>query len=120
VYAGMRPVLREYFLLEPGRSNLPALARVSEYSYLASLCIVQEGRPAAFWRALEDRLNEIAGNRTRLGEELWGASTLAVDGVIVRGLSRSGCFLHEALVEFWRTARLAVTGAEVTPPRKIY
>ena len=93
---------------------------MAEYSYLASLCVAHEGRPAAFWRGLEDRLNEIAGRRTRHGLEVWGASTLATDGVIVRGLSRSGCFLHEALVEFWRTARLAVTGHEAAPPRKIY
>lgn len=118
--AGSRPVLREDFLLEPGRYDLTARARMAEYSYLASLCVVHEGRPAAFWRGLEDRLNEIAASRTRRGQEVWGASTLAGDGVIVRGLSRTGCFLHEALVEFWRAARLAVTGAEAAPPRKIY
>jgi urease accessory protein len=120
VYAGPRPVLREDFLLEPGRNDLAAKVRMSEYSHLASLCIVQEGRPAPFWRGLEDRLNEVARKRTRHGQEIWGASTLAADGVIVRGLSQSGCFLHEVLVEFWRTARLAVTGAEAEPPRKIY
>ena len=120
VYAGPRPVLREDFLLEPERNDLTAKARMSEYSHLASLCIVQEGTPAPFWRAVEDRLNEIARKRTRHGQEIWGASTLAADGVVVRGLSQSGCWLHEALVEFWRTARLAVTGAEAAPPRKIY
>ena len=93
---------------------------MSEYSHTASLCAVQEGRPPAFWRALEDRLNEIARERTQLGQAVWGASTLASDGVIVRGLSTSGCFLHEALIEFWRAARLAMTGADAVPPRKIY
>jgi urease accessory protein len=120
IYAGSRTVLRENFLLEPGRKDLAALSRMSEYSYLASLYIVQEGRPAAFWRGLEDQLTEIAGRRTRHGREIWGASTLAGDGVVVRGLSRSGCFLNEALVEFWKSARLTVTGAEALPPRKIY
>ena len=120
IHAGPRPVLREDFLLEPRRKELSATVRMFEYSHLASLCAVQQGRPAAFWRMLEDRLNEIALRRTRPGQAVWGASTLASDGVIVRGLSEGGCFLHEALIEFWRAARLAVTGADAAPPRKIY
>jgi urease accessory protein len=120
VYAGPRPVLREEYLLEPGRKDLSATARMFAYSHTASLCAVQEGRPPAFWRALEHRWNEIARERTQPGQTVWGASMLASDGVIVRGLSGSGCFLHETLVDFWKTARLAVTGAEAAPPRKIY
>jgi urease accessory protein len=120
VCVGLRPVLRDDFLLESGPRDPAAQVRMSQYSHLASLCIVQEGRPATFWRALECRLNEIARSRTHPRQEIWGASTLAADGMIVRGLSASACFLHEALVEFWKTARLAVTGAEAMPPRKIY
>lgn len=120
VYAGPRLVLREDYLLEPRNKDLTATARMSEYSHLASLCVVKEGRPPAFWRELEDRLNEIARKRTQHGQAVWGASTLASDGVMVRGLSMSGCFIHETLMEFWRTARLAVTGADAVPPRKIY
>lgn len=120
VYTGSRPVLREDFLLEPQQRALSSTVRMFEYSHTASLCAIQEGRPAAFWRALEDRLNAIARDRTRHGQAVWGASTLASDGVIVRGLSMSGCFIHETLVEFWRAARLAVIGADATPPRKIY
>jgi len=51
---------------------------------------------------------------------VWGASTLASDGVIVRGVSTSGCFIHETLIEFWSAARGAVTGVDAVPPRKIY
>ena len=120
IYAGPRRVLREDFLLEPGKRELSATARMFEYSHVASLCAVQEGRPPAFWRALEDRWNEIARARTRPGQDIWGASTLASDGVIVRGLSVSGCFIHQALIEFWRIARLALTGEDASPPRKIY
>ena len=120
VYAGPRPVLRENYLLEPGQKDLSATARMFEYTHLASLCAVQEGRPSAFWRVLEGRWNEIARERTRHGEAVWGASTLASDGVIVRGLSMSGCRIHETLIEFWRAARLAMTGSEATPPRKTY
>ena len=120
VYVGPKPVFREDYLLEPKRKDLSATARMFEYSYAASLCAVQEGRPAAFWRTLEERWNEIARDRTRLGQAVWGASMLASEGVIVRGLSMSGCQIHETLIEFWRTARLAATGTDAVPPRKIY
>ncbi|MCU1338872.1 MAG: Urease accessory protein UreD [Bryobacterales bacterium] len=120
VYAGPRPVLREDYLLEPKRKALSATARMFKYSHMASLCAVQEGRPPAFWRTLEDRLNEIARRRTHAGQALWGASMLASDGVVVRGLSMSGCFIPETLIEFWSAARLAITGKDGVPPRKIY
>ncbi len=120
VYAGSRPVLRENYLLEPQRKDLSATARMFEYSHTASFCAVQQGREPAFWRALEDQLNEIARERTRPGQAVWGASMLASEGVVVRGLCMSGRFIHEILIEFWRTARLAVTGEDVAPPRKIY
>jgi urease accessory protein len=120
VYAGPQPVLREDYLLEPRQKDPSAMARMFEYSHVASLCVVQEGRPRVFWRTLEDRLNEIAQERTRLGQAVWGASMLVSDGVMVRGLSMSGCYIHETLIEFWRNARLAVTGADAAPPRKIY
>ena len=120
IYAGPRPVLREDYLLEPAQKNLSATARMFEYSYVASLCAVQEGRPRDFWRALENRWSEIARQKTSLGRAVWGASVLASDGVVVRGLSMSGCFLHQTLIEFWRTARMALTGVDAPPPRKLY
>ncbi len=120
VHAGTRPVLRENFLLEPSERALSATVRMFEYSHLASLCAVQEGRPPAFWRMLEDRLNEVARERTQPQQAVWGASALASDGIVVRGLSMSGRFIYDALIEFWRTARKAVTGDDVVPPRKVY
>ena len=120
VYAGLRPVLREDYLLQPQRKDLSATARMFEYSHTASLCAIQEGRQPAFWRALEDRLNELARARTEHGQAIWGGSMLASDGVVVRGLSMSGCFIHQTLIEFWRVARLALIGEDAVPPRKIY
>lgn len=120
IYTEVRPILREDYLLQPRQKDLSATARMFQYSHTASLCAAQEGRPPAFWRALEDRLNEIAQERTRIGQAVWGASSLASDGVIVRGLTMSGCFIQETLIEFWRTARLAITGKDAVAPRKIY
>lgn len=120
VSAEGRPILREDFLLEPKDKDLAAMARMSEYSHTVSLCAAQEGRPVAFWRELEDRLNGIARERTRPGQAVWGASALVSDGVVVRGLSVSGRFAHQPLIEFWRTARLAITGQDAVLPRKVY
>jgi urease accessory protein len=120
IYAGPRLVLREDFLLEPARRDLSATARMHQYTHLASLCAVREGAPPKFWRTLEDRWNELAQERTRPGEAVWGASALVSDGAVVRGVARSGRFLHEPLIQFWRTARLAITGSDAVPPRKTY
>jgi urease accessory protein len=119
VFNGPRLVLRENFLLEPFVRPIAVTARMQAFSWTASLCICQEGRPAAFWRSLEDRLNASAQERTRKDEAIWGASTLAGDGVIVRGLSVSSRFLHGSLIEFWRIARQAVTGEAPILPRKV-
>ncbi len=120
IYAGPRPVLREDFLLEPARRHLQAAARMRQYTHLASLCAVWEGAPPKFWRTLEDRWNELAQERTRPEEAVWGASALVSDGVVVRGLATSARFLHEPLFQFWRMARLAITGSDAVPPRKTY
>jgi urease accessory protein len=120
VYAGERPILREDFLLEPERKNLSAALRMFEYSHMASFCVIREGWSPAFWRTLENRLNEIARERTRPEQAVWGASALASDGLLVRGLTTSGRFIFEPQIEFWRTARLAITGKDAVPPRKTY
>jgi urease accessory protein len=120
VFSGTRPVLRENFVLEPVQKSMAAIARMQQFSWTASFCVCQEGRPPAFWRFLEDRLNGLAQERTRKGEVMWGASTLACDGVIVRGLSVSSRFIHANLIDFWRLSRGAVTGEEPILPRKVY
>lgn len=120
VRAAGKQVMREDYVLEPQSSDLAAMARMCEYSHTISLVAVQQGRPAAFWRGLESQLSEAAQARTVRGQAVWGASTLASDGVVVRGLSTSGRFIFEPLIEFWRTARVAITGEDAAPPRKIY
>ena len=120
VNAGARAVMREDFVLTPADKDLASAVRMFEYSHTVSLCAIQEGRPAAFWRGLEDRLNGIAQERTQPGEAVWGVSSLVSDGIVVRGLSVSGRFIYEALIEFWRTARVAIIGQDAVPPRKVY
>jgi urease accessory protein len=115
-----RPILIEKLALEPARKCLNAAARMGQYGWTANLNICHEGRAPAFWRGLEDQLNELAQERTRLGEVIWGVSTLAAGGLVVRGLSRSGLGVSATLTDFWRIARRAITGTEAIPPRKVY
>lgn len=114
------PVLSESFLLEPYKKSLPSTARMHEYSYLASFCACQEGRPAVFWRDLEDKLNEMAAAQTRPGETVWAASALVSGGLVVRGMSLTSSFIQRALLQFWKVARRALTGQEPVLPRKVY
>lgn len=120
IYAAERPILLEDYVLEPARRQMSAPVRMFEYSHAASFCAVQEGRPAGFWRSLEERLSAMAAARTSAGQAVWGASALVSDGVLVRGLTAGGGSVHAALVEFWRAARIAITGIDAAPPRKIY
>jgi urease accessory protein len=120
IYAAERPILREDYVLEPARQELSAPVRMFGYSHMASFCAVQEGRPAGFWRGLEENLSAIAGARTSPGHAVWGASALVSDGILVRGLTAGGRSIHATLVEFWRAARIAITGIDAAPPRKIY
>jgi urease accessory protein len=120
VYAGARPVLRDQALLEPAHRDLSSAARMFGYSYMASFYAIQEGQPAALWHKLEDQLNRSAENWSEPKQTVWGASTLASKGVVVRGLAMSGRFVWQALTDFWRTARMEMTGQDAVPPRKIY
>ncbi len=120
VYTDGRSLLKESFLLEPRERPLSSTARMHQYSYIANFYACQEGQPAAFWRALEAKLNQVAQERSRSGEAVWAASALASDGAIVRGLSATGRSLPAALLEFWSVARRAMTGQEPVPPRKTY
>jgi urease accessory protein UreH len=83
------------------------------FTYMASFCAFQEGRRAEDWRELEDQLNQA-------GIGLWGASALASDGVIVRGLSSTALGIAEALAQYWRIARRYLTGRDAVLPRKVY
>jgi len=119
VYTPRRPIFLEDYVLEPERQDLRSPVRMLGYSHMASFCAAQEGRPPEFWRNLERQLSEIASAMTLPGRAVWGASALASDGLLVRGLTTSGRFVNDPLAEFWQAARLAITGAKCPLPRKI-
>jgi urease accessory protein UreH len=94
-------------------------SRLGGYLYTASFCAIQIGRSAADLRALEAKLNEVAHELSRPGSIIWGASALASDGVMVRGLSATARELPATLVRFWSMARRFLTGEDAVPPRKM-
>jgi len=120
IVAGDRLVALERVKLEPESRPLTSLARLGPYRYYATLYICQVGSEVGRWQALETELADLAGQRTRPSEILWGVSMLPDHGLIVRGLSHSGRPIASTLVEFWRSAKRALYGQDAVPPRKMY
>jgi len=123
VFCKKTPLFLDDFTLDPRAKPLDAAARLGGYSHLANFYAFQTGRPPAAWRELENLLNEFAAGaskKTATSSSIWGASTLAGDGVIVRGLSHTARDLPATLARFWRIARRFLTGEDAVLPRKVY
>jgi urease accessory protein len=119
IQSHQRPLLLEDFLLEPGGRSPRLQAVLGGYTHTASFFAFQAGRPKADLRELERRLSDVAGEESRPGCTIWGASALAADGVVVRGLSATSRGLPATLIRFWNTARRFLTGEVAVPPRKL-
>ncbi len=104
-----KPALREDFVLEPAKRPLLNVARMAKSTHLATLYVLKEAKPSAFWRDLEHELRKIASPH-------WGVSTLAAGGVIARALA----YTQGELDALRNTASLFVTGRPAPPPRKVY
>lgn len=122
-----KPLLIENFLLEPRARPLESAARLGRYTHMANFYAVQTGRSPSSWRDLENLLNEFAGaafigttmsDEGRRSSSIWGASALAADGVIVRGLSLTARDVPATLAGAWSIARRFLTGEDAAPPRK--
>ncbi|HTS63413.1 MAG TPA: urease accessory protein UreD [Candidatus Acidoferrales bacterium] len=115
----LRPLFFEDCHLDPRAGPLGSPARLGPYTHMVSFFAIQVGRPAADLRDLERQLGDIALRESRAGCTIWGASALAADGVMVRGLSTSACRLPATLAGFWTAAKRFLTGEEAVPPRKL-
>ncbi len=113
------PLLLEDFLLEPGARPLPSPARLGGYTHTATFYAIEAGRPAADLQELERQLNQIAICESRRDCTIWGASALASDGVVVKGLSTSAHPIAATLAAFWTAARRFLRGDAAVPPRKL-
>jgi urease accessory protein len=111
------PLLIEDFELSPHERPLESAARFGKYTHLASFYAFQTGRSPSKWRELENALNEFA--REQGSSSIWGASMLAADGMVVRGLSPTARDVPATLAGLWSIARRFLTGEDAVPPRKI-
>lgn len=114
-----RPLFYEDLVLEPWRQHYRAPSQLGPYSHTAVFLALQPGRSAGGWLELEANLNEAASRESQPGCAIWGASALAADGVIVRGLSTTARRLPATLAVFWAIARRFLTGEQAVPPRKL-
>lgn len=119
IRSGERPLVSENFVLEPGLRALESIARMGEYTHVANFYAMQVGSTPSEMRKLESLLNEMARENSRPGVTIWGASALASDGVVVRGVSTTARELPAMLARYWTTSRRFLTGEEAVPPRKL-
>jgi len=113
------PLILEDFCLEPETAPPDSPARLGGYTHMTSFYAIQVGRSATDLLQLERQLGEIAIRESRPGCTIWGASALAADGIIVRGLSTTASNVPATLAGFWKAARRFLTGEEAVPPRKL-
>jgi urease accessory protein len=114
-----RMIAAENLSLQPGLQRVSSLARLGEYRYVASFYICRVGLDAKFWRAAEEHLRELTSGMTRSGESLWGVSSLAAHGLLVRCLACHGRQVLPGLQAVWRKAKFHFYGQEAIPPRKV-
>jgi urease accessory protein len=113
-------VALERFAIEPKLRNPASPARLGRFRYFCSFYVCQAGRAPQSWSQLESGLGDLAEELSRPGDVLWGVSTLASCGLVIRGVSTKGRDLTRGLPAFWRVAKWSLCGRAAAIPRKIY
>jgi urease accessory protein len=114
-----RPIFIDRMSIQPRQTRLASLARFGKYRYLTSFLICRGHEEAKTWTTLEQKLREIALQRSGV-ETHWGATGLVADGLLVRGLSASSLAIMEDLHCFWTTAKNHLCGRVATAPRRTH
>lgn len=114
-----RVIAAENLCLRPHDQEISSFARLGTYRYIASFYICRVGLDTKAWRAAEEHLRELTGGMTRPGEILWGVSSLAAHGLVVRCLARHGREVLRGLQAVWRQAKRHLYAQEAIPPRKV-
>lgn len=120
IRANTRPIALERLRLRPKQQPLTSLARLGPYRYYTTFYICRVGLDNQRWLSLEKELAQRALQHAQPGRVVWGVSTLAAHGLVVRGLSRSGRPIPSTLLDFWRIAKQNLYEQEIIPPRKLY
>jgi len=118
IWTASRLIASERICLEPHTIALPSLARLGDYRYWAGFYICRVGVDPKTWLMAEQHLRDVVTGLD--GEARWGVSTMASDGLLVRGLAREGRALVQGLKGIWSAAKLLLYGREALPPRKVY
>ncbi len=120
IAAAGRPIATEHVRLNPHHGALTSLARLGPFRYWATCYICRVGLDPAAWLALEQELREVARERSRPNEALWGISTLVAHGLAVRCLAVHGRDVLPGLHAIWRAAKWRLYRREAVPPRKVH
>jgi urease accessory protein len=115
-----RLVALDRFAIEPKLRNPASPARLGPFRYFCAFYVCQAGRAPQSWRQLELSLADLAGELSQPGDVLWGVSTLAAGGLVIRGVATKGRDLSRGLPAFWRVAKWFLCGRVAALPRKVY
>ena len=105
---------------KPALRSLDAPLRLGRYGCFATFYACKVGESMQAWSDLEQKLGEMAQQRSCPGETVWGVSTLPAHGVVVRGLGCTQRTLAAGLPSFWSAARRFLFGEDGILPRKLY
>jgi urease accessory protein len=114
------PISVERFSVEPQDADPASPLRLGSFSHWATLYVCKAGEPRGRWLEIARELREICLTLDRADEVRWGVASLVNDGLIVRGMSRSGRHLSAGLAPLWARAKILLSGHEAVPPRKLY
>jgi urease accessory protein len=117
--AAGRPIAIERWALAPLVQRLDSMARLGPFRHFASCYVCRAGEPAAYWKNFESRMQTLADSLTG-SEVLWGVTSLAAHGLVIRGLAVNGRSLADGLVELWKAAKWILCGRVATLPRKVH
>jgi urease accessory protein len=114
-----RLIAAERVRLEPPVRGLVSLARLGPYRTWATFYICRVGVAAAHWMELETELRETLALQSRGEDALWGVSTLAAHGLVLRCVAKRGRDVLAGLQCMWCAAKWRLYGREAIPPRKV-
>jgi urease accessory protein len=118
--ADRRVVAIERFTIEPRLRDPASAARMGQFRHFSTFYVCQPGRSRQSWLQLEAELGDLAFDISQLSGTLWGVSTLADCGLVIRGVSLRSRDLTQGLLAFWRAAKWSLCGRVAAIPRKIY
>jgi urease accessory protein len=117
--AGGRLVGAERLRLDPKERPLTSLGRLGAYRTWSTFYICRVGLGTAEWQEIEGELRGVLTLLNRRSEALWGISSLAAHGLVVRCAAKRGRDVLPGLQRAWRAAKRRLYGLAAVAPRKV-